>query len=419
MKPNQIVFAGATLLTISIIACARQSSAPEDGHERVVRTVDVGSNINPNDKLPSVRGELGPGVPPFWVRPGFKVSTAIKGVPGVRFLAFDDRGILYVSRPDEGDVIAFQANQDGSYGQLGVFVSHRPKVQMLQFVNGWMWFATSTGVSRAKTDSKGRAIDEVDIVPDGSLPGGSGHWWRSLFVTSDGFYTSVGDVGNITDMTNSPREKIWKYSLDGKQRQLWSSGIRNTEKLLYRPGTTELWGCDQGSDWFGKAYGDREGQQPITDYNPPDEFNRYVKGGFYGHPFVVGFLTPRPEYADRADIDQIAARTIPPEWGLGAHVAADSWCFVEKAGQLPQDFVGDALIAEHGSWNHTHKVGYRIERVLFDKVTGFPFGSQILVSCITDNDQVLARPVDVEMAPDGSLLFTSDSDGRIYRISHA
>ena len=32
----------------------------------------------------------------------------------------------------------------------------------------------------------------------------------------------------------------------------------------------------------------QENSQPITDYNPPGEMNKYVEGGFYGHPFIVG-----------------------------------------------------------------------------------------------------------------------------------
>ncbi|POA60322.1 hypothetical protein, partial [Pseudomonas sp. GW531-T4] len=80
--------------------------------------------------------------------------------------------------------------------------------------------------------------------------------------------------------------KIWFYSLDGKTRKVWVTGIRNTEKLRYRPGTSELYGADHGSDWFGAKFGDKEGRQPITDQNPPCEFNYYVEGGFYGHPFL-------------------------------------------------------------------------------------------------------------------------------------
>ena len=67
--------------------------------------------------------------------------------------------------------------------------------------------------------------------------------------------------------------------------------------------------------------------QPITDNNPPDEMNHYVQDGFYGHPFIVGNRVPRYEYMDRADIVELAAKTIIPEWATGAHWAPCAMAF--------------------------------------------------------------------------------------------
>ena len=91
-------------------------------------------------------------------------------------------------------------------------------------------------------------------------------------------YTSVGDPENISDQTQTDREKIWHFSLDGKEKTLFCTGIRNTEKIVLRPGTKEVWGCDHGSDNFGARFGEQEGKlQPITDHNPPD---RVEKAGY-------------------------------------------------------------------------------------------------------------------------------------------
>ena len=370
---------------------------------------------------PTSQGDLGPGVPVgFWVRPGFRVSVAVPRIEDARFMAFDDKGRLYVSRPDHGDVKTFLPDSGGTYRPGPTFLTGRRQVQEMQFVNGWMWFATSQGVFKAQIGANGQATNVKDILPQGSIAGGSGHWWRSLCVTSDGFFTSVGDSGNISDLTKTDREKVWKYSLDGKTRELWCSGIRNTEKLSYRPGTTELWGGDQGSDWFGKNIGDHEGQQPITDFNPPDEINHYIKDGFYGHPFVVGFRTPRPEFYNRPDIIDLASKTIVPEWGLPAHCAIDGWCWITKSSNLPNEFKGDMFVGLHGSWNRSRRSGYKVDRILFDKVTGRPYGQQTIVSTMDNHEQVYARPVDCVEAPDGSILFSSDAvdGGKVYRISY-
>ena len=222
----------------------------------------------------------------------------------------------------------------------------------------------------------------------------------------------------------SDRQKIWKYDLDGKNRRLWSSGIRNTEKLRERPGTNELWGADHGSDNFGQPYGERDAskadaslpKQAITDVMPPEELNHYVEGGFYGHPFVVGDRVPRLEFKDRPDIAQLAARTIPPAYKGGAHWANNGWTFASKD-YFPNGR-GDAFIAYHGSWNSQAKVGYQVHRVFFDPETGRPYGGYAIVRTLSeDGSDVLGRPCDVVEAGDGTLLFSDDRTRKIYRIS--
>jgi glucose/arabinose dehydrogenase len=364
---------------------------------------------------PSTHG-TGAGVPPFTVRPGYRVTLAADGLQEARFIEFDDKGTLYLSQPGRGTILALRdPDHDGVYETRTAFVTGKPSAHGMHFKDGWLWFTQAGAVYRARdTKGTGTADEVVTLIPEGKLPQG-GHWWRSILVADNGFYTSIGDSGNITDETNTDRQKIWFYDLDGKNRKLFASGIRNTEKLRFRPGTNEVWGCDHGSDNFGAKYGERAGVlQPITDLNPPDEFNRYVEGGFYGHPFIVGDRLPRPEYASRSDILQLAAKSIPPEWNNPPHWANNGWTF------LTQDYFpnhkGDAFIAFHGSWNRMPKAGYCIQRILFDQLTGKPYGALTIVSCL-QGQQVQARPVDCVEAPDGTVLFTTDDHARIYRIS--
>lgn len=360
-------------------------------------------------------GTRGPGVPAFWVRPGFHVSLAATNLEEARFIEVGPNGWLYLSRPNHGDILSLRA-KDRVYERVASFVSNRPTVHGLCFRDGWLWFATSRGIFRGRdTNGDGRADEVVTVLPEGSLPGGTGHWWRALLVTDRHLFTSVGDPGNITDQTATDRCKIWRYNLDGSGKTLWSSGIRNTEKLRIRPGTQEVWGSDHGSDWYGAPIGDRQGKQPITDLQPPEEFNKYVQGGFYGHPFIVGFGLPRVEFYNRSDIIELAEKAIAPEWGLPAHWAVNGWCFVDSDG-LGAELRGDAIMAAHGSWNSSKPVGYCIERILFDKATGKPYGNQSLVVCM-QGGKPLDRPVDCAMAPDGSLLFSCDETNSIYRLS--
>lgn len=404
---------------VSLIA-ALASAAAQDNPKIVApqKTTLPYVDQSPGVALPETPAKwtssVGPGVPPFWTRPGFHVSLVAENIGEVRFLEFGGHGDLYVSQPTKGNILTLRL-KNGKYRLVNSFVEGYRSAHGMYYKDGWLWFTTSGAVYKARdTNGDGKADEVVNVLDH--LPSG-GHWWRSILVADDGFYTSIGDSGNINDLTGTDREKIWKYSLDGKSRTLFSSGIRNTEKLRFRPGTHEIFGCDHGSDWFGAPLGDKEGFQPITDWNPPCEFNHYVQGGFYGHPFVVGNRVPRIEYQNRPDIVDIAAKTIPPAWDFGPHWAPNGFTFLNRS-KLGPDFDGDVLVGLHGSWNASHPQGYRVERILFDRVTQVPYGSQMIVGTIgEDGHTVVGRPVDVAEAPDGSVIFSDDQNNKVYRIS--
>ena len=355
-------------------------------------------------------GTLGAGVPNFSVRDGYTVTLAGQDLGDSRFIEPGAPGVLYLSQPGQKTISTLKKQSDGTYKKIGDFTKDKDSVHGLNYHNGWLWFTQSGAVWKGRdTNGDGVADEEVQVLKD--LPSG-GHWWRSIFVTDNGFFTSIGDSGNISDQTDTDRQKIWFYSLDGQTRKLWSSGIRNTEKLRYRPGTTELYGADHGSDWYGKPLGETNENQPITNRVPDDEFNHYVEGGFYGHPFIVSNGLPRLEFKDRPDITELAAKTILPAWPVGPHWATNGFTFAQTNGLGAK---GDAFIACHGSWNASAKQGYRIERVMFDPQTGLPMGAMSMVSTL-DGQNVLARPVDCVEESDGSILFTVDG-GKMYRLS--
>lgn len=394
---------------VAVLAFACASQTPPQGSTTVAAQ-------NPQPRA-TAQGSRGPDVPAFWVRPGYRVTLAAKDIDNARFMEFDDKGTLYLSRPNKGDILALR-EKGGAYSIVGTFVEGRRTVHGMCFADGWLWFTQTGSIHKARdTNGDGKADEIVDVIPEGKLPRGGGHWWRSILVTSDSIYTSIGDSGNINDESSTERQKIWRFDKTGASQTLFASGLRNTEKLRLRPGTQEVWGSDHGSDNFGMQLGEKAGVQPITDYNPPDELNHYVSGGFYGHPFVVGYRVPRLEFQKREDIVELAAKTIPPSWAFGAHWAINGFTFLTQS-KLGPDHAGDLLAAAHGSWNRTEPAGYRIERVLFDKVTGRPYGSLTIVGTLgADGRQVLARPVDCVEAPDGTVLFSCDHTGRIYRIA--
>ena len=83
---------------------------------------------------------------------------------------------------------------------------------------------------------------------------------------------------------------------------------------------------------------------------------------------------------------------------------------------FPAQYRNQVFIAEHGSWNRSSKIGYRITLVRLEggKAVAYePFATGWL-----QGETVRGRPADVLVLPDGSLLVADDYAGAIYRISY-
>jgi glucose/arabinose dehydrogenase len=353
------------------------------------------------------------------VRDGYRLTVVQDSIKNPRFLKLGPDGTLFVSLPGLGEIKSCRDEDgDGYYETIATFVQGHPTVHGMAWYNDWLWFTETGAIFRARDmNGDGMADEEETVIPDGELPKGGGHWWRPVLLLENRLYTAIGCSGNITEEGETERLKIWSYNLDGSDKRLFASGLRNTEKLLPRPGTTEIWGMDHGSDWFGRHLEEDDSMsgQPITDWNPPCELNHYVQDGFYGHPYIVGTKIPRYEYMDRPDIVALAKKTIPPAWSTGAHWAPNGFTFYTGE-TFPEECRGDIFAAYHGSWNRTEKAGYCVTRILFDE--GRPNGELKYVDFLGEEEEVFGRPVDVEMAPDGSLLISDDYRNKIYRLTY-
>jgi glucose/arabinose dehydrogenase len=370
-----------------------------------------------------LKSDVGPTVPALRVRPGYRVTRAVadKKLRGCRFLQFSEDGkTLFVSNGEAGSIYALRdPDADGVYQTITTFLKNKPSVQGMDARDGWLYFsqAAEGSVSRARDkDGDGVAEDVETVVPPKTLPTGGGHPFEGLLVTDKEIYATASDPTNMTEAIDSPRKTIYVFDRDGKNKRVFCTGIRNTEKLRFRPGTTEIWGFDHGSDNFGRTFGEETGRnQPITDLNPPEEFNHYVQDGFYGHPYIIGNGVPRPEFSKRQDIVELAGKTIQPEWLVHAHWAVNGFTFLEK--DYFPNHKGDCFFASHGSWNSVKPVGAVVQRVMFDDVTGKPCGSMTIVDC-QGTDRRYARPCDCAEAPDGTVIWSSDEPPALYRISN-
>ena len=85
---------------------------------------------------------------------------------------------------------------------------------------------------------------------------------------------------------------------------------------------------------------------------------------------------------------------------------------------FPAEWRGQAFIAEHGSWDRSEKIGYRVSLVRLSADGTKALGYEVFADGWLRGQEAAGRPVALLPAPDGSLLLSDDGRGAIYRISY-
>jgi len=228
------------------------------------------------------------------------------------------------------------------------------------------------------------------------LPDDAQHGWKYIAFWPDWeLYIPIGAPCNNC-LSDAPYASLYRLNLDTKQLTLVAQGIRNTVGFAWHPETLKLWFTDNGRD-------------RMWDDIPTDELNTIeTEWLHYGYPYCHQWDLQDDEFTNRN-----CSEFIPPVTKLGPHVAALGMIFADTAQLWPQRN-NHILIAEHGSWNRTDKIWYRISAVDLNTNEYKVFLDWWLV----DGDEVTGRPVDLAVLPDGSLLMSDDAQGLIYRIQY-
>jgi glucose/arabinose dehydrogenase len=83
---------------------------------------------------------------------------------------------------------------------------------------------------------------------------------------------------------------------------------------------------------------------------------------------------------------------------------------------FPERYRGGIFIAEHGSWNRSVPIGYRIMFVKLRHNT--PVIHEVFAEGWLQGNTAWGRPVDIQVMPDGAILVSDDKAGIIYRIRY-
>jgi glucose/arabinose dehydrogenase len=223
----------------------------------------------------------------------------------------------------------------------------------------------------------------------------------------DKLYITLGQPFNVPAQEKLDLYKkegmagIIRMSREGKEREVYAWGVRNSVGMDFNPKDRTLWFTDNQVDGMG-------------DDQPPGELNRADKAGLYfGFPYYGGGKVRTTEYKDQ----QAPANVTFPQVEMAPH-AADLGMTFYSGSMFPSQYQGGIFNAQHGSWNRTKPVGARVMFTSLkadgtaDKTVPFAEG------WLTENGEYLGRPVDVAQLPDGSLLVSDDFAGALYRISY-
>jgi glucose/arabinose dehydrogenase len=396
--PLQLKLGASMLVLLGQLACSSNSGKPdanEEGERTSTAAQDTASeNVT---EQPATDANLAK----ISLPDGFQISYFAQNVVNARSMALGPDGTLYVGSRDKGNVYALpDRNKDGKADEVITIASGLNMPNGVALRNGALYVAEISRITRYDNIAQNLKNPPAPAVVYDKFPTEEHHGWKYIaFGPDDKLYVPVGAPCNICLRKEPVYAAINRMNPDGSGLEVFASGVRNTVGFDWHPQTKELWFTDNGRDLMG-------------DNMPPDELNRAPKKGMhFGYPFCHAGETLDPEFGKGKDCADYTA----PVQKLNPHGGTLGMEFYTGS-MFPENYKNQIFIAEHGSWNRTEKIGYRLSlyRTNAQGTGSFvPFAAGWL-----QDGKEWGRPVDVEVMPDGSLLVSDDMNDAIYRITY-
>ena len=346
---------------------------------------------------------------------GFTVTKFADGLKHPRNMYVATNGDVFVAESDDKEKSANRitllrdANRDGKPEMKQTFMTELNQPYGMLVLGNYFYVGNTDGVMRfpyregqKKMTGKGEKILEL---PAG---GYNHHWTRNLLARPDGskIYVSVGSASNVGEYgmdEEKRRAAVLEINPDGSGERVYASGLRNPVGIDWAPGDSVLYAAVNERDKIGDGL-------------VPDYLTSVQAGGFYGWPYSYfgQHIDPRRK-GERPDL---VRQAIVPDVPLGAHTASLGLRFYE-GDAFPEKYRNGAFIGQHGSWNRSNFVGYKVVFVPFQngKPSGEPEDFLTGFIANADKSQVYGRPVGIALLEDGSLLVADDAANTIWRVS--
>ncbi|WP_258103432.1 sorbosone dehydrogenase family protein [Marinoscillum sp. MHG1-6] len=333
--------------------------------------------------------------------PGFKIDVYAR-VKSARSMALGSDGTVFIGTRGHDKIYAVR-DTDGDYkaDEIYTIAEGLRNPNGVAFKDGNLYIAEISKLWRYPNIESTLNNPYGEIIYD-DYPQDGHHGWKYIAFGPDGkLYVPVGAPCNICESKNEIYASITRINPDGTGMEIFAKGIRNSVGFTWHPTTGELYFTDNGRDMLG-------------DDIPPCELNRATTSGqHFGYPYCHGGSIKDPEFGDKYPCSDFKK----PVQNLGPHVAPLGLKFYTE-NMFPAEYKNTIFIAEHGSWNRSKKIGYRITMVKERNGVGQSYTPFITGWLNEATQSSWGRPVDVLILPDGSMLISDDQSGTIYRVTY-
>jgi glucose/arabinose dehydrogenase len=410
--PRSLVLAGAFIGIFSFGAAAQQpANPPAAAAQPAAPALPPGSPLIGRPADSEAAAKLAPVAPPpiaaavdklptakLKVPAGFNIEVYAAGMANARSLAEGDKGTVFVGSRLVGNVYAI-ANKDGKRS-VKVLASGLYRPNGVAFRNGTLYVAELSKVSKIdKVEDSLDSPPKLTMIYD-NLPKDEAHGWKFIAIGPDNMlYVPVGQPGNNV-LHDDAHGQIRRMNLDGTGVEVVARGVRNTVGFDWNPETKQLYFTDNGRDWMSEDV-------------PQDELNRVTKvGEHFGAPYCLQGNISDPEFGWGHSCSEFT----PPVGLMGPHSASLGMRFYTGS-MFPKSYKNAIIVARHGSWNRSKKVGGDVVVVKLNK-DGTVKSMEPLITGFLEDNKYIGRPVDVLQMKDGSLLVSDDWNGAVYRVTY-
>ena len=237
------------------------------------------------------------------------------------------------------------------------------------------------------------------------------HWTRNIILNEAGdkILIAVGSGTNVNaeGVDEEDRAAIWEINLDGSQKRIYASGLRNPVGLDFYSENGSLW----------TTVNERDG---IGEFTPPDYLTEVAEGAFYGWPYVYFKDYPDPTQIELnpEKVKEAMEASLMPDLPIDAHSVPLGLLF-HSGKNINAKYKNGAFVVRRGGVSTSKLTGYDVLFIPFrdGKPTGESEGFISGFIASEERGEIYGRPVGIAEGINGEIFITDDVGGRLLVVT--